>query len=984
MSSPSSMRARELLSAARELPAEQRADMLARECEGNPGLLTEVAALLAADRKIPGAEERAAPLGLRKLPAGSTAEAALRGMRVGPYELREELGRGGMGTVYRGERVDGKVSQQVAIKFVRRELLSEATRQRFLLERQTLAAMEHPNIARLLDAAELEDGSPYYVMEYVAGVAITEHCDRSALGINDRVALFRVVCSAVTQAHHNLVVHRDLKPANILVTSAGTPKLLDFGIAKPLSANDATAVAQTGTGLSFFSPSYAAPEQLTGGTIGVGCDVYALGLLLYELLAGTRPFDFAGLSAGQVERLITTVPPPAPSAAAARVGASKQAQKQLRGELDDMVLRCLRKSPNERYSSVEQLEADLRAYLEGRPVLARGGHGWYRTRKFLRRNIVPVGAGVMVTVALTAGVFAFAWQARIAQQRAAELEQVASFQAAMLGQINPAEAGKLLSLDVLARFDAALIASTQAEPLRQEQLAQFRTYWQQVNATDAARELIDSTIFKPAVAAIDDEFKNQPLVDATLRQVLSERYQGLGLIDAALPLQEKALEIRRRLLGEEHPDTLNSQAYMGSLLRSQGKLSEAESCFRDVLDKSRRVLGNEHIDTLSTINNLAGVLGEQGRLDEAGQYFRETLDGRRRAFGEDHPSTLTAINNMGIHLQSQGKFAEAEVYFREALARRRKVFGDEHPDTVNSINNMGFILQARGRLGEAEIYLLEALEKRRKMLGEEHTHTRVSMANVGATLLMQGKLDQAEPYLRKVLEINQRVLGDDHLLTITSIRTIGALLKDRGDLDGAEKQVRDALERFRRVFGNNHPETINTASQLGIILQAQKRLDEAAPLYQEALEGRQKIYGDDHPHTLKSIAYMASLRLDQGHFLEALQLLEPLEDTFRKTFTVTTKEPLRLSFYLVNLGRARAGLGDFPAAEGHLLESHAIMIAAPAMLGKDLRERILTILEFYSAWNRASPSAALDARIHEWQGNLKQFDESDRAPKTGV
>lgn len=904
----------------------------------------------------------------------SAPHSTLSGMRVGPYELREELGRGGMGMVYRGERVDGKVSQQVAIKFVRRELLTDATRQRFLLERQTLAAMEHPNIARLLDAAELDDGSPYYVMEYVDGVSITQYCDQAALGLRERVALFATVCSAVTEAHHNLVVHRDLKPANILVTAAGTPKLLDFGIAKPLIAGTAINEVQTAMGQSFFSPLYAAPEQLTGGTIGVGCDVYALGLLLYELLTGTRPFDFGGLTAGQIERLITTVPPSAPSSVAARSGNPALLPRQLRGDLDDIVLRCLRKAPSERYASVEQLESELRRYLDGLPVEARGGHAWYRTQKFVRRNLIPVGAGVLTAVALLAGVLAFAWQARIAGQRAAELEQVANFQAEVLLQVDPTEAGQLLSKDVLARFDAAMAAALLPETARNEQIAAFANHWRQVNATDVARELIDRTILKPAVEAIDKQFKDQPLVDATLRQVLSIRYQGLGLIETALPLQRRALEIRRRFLGDDHPDTLNSLGYLGFVLWNLGKSEEAEAHFRDALERSRRVLGNEHMDTLALINNLAGVLGEQGKLEEADQYYRETLDRRRMVLGDDHPSTLVAVNNMGIQLQRRGKYALAEPYYREALEKRRKVLGEEHLDTLTSLNNMGFILQAEGQLAAAEPYFREALDKRRRLLGEDHLVTVASISNMGGLLRSQARLDEAEPYLRKALEVYRRMLGNDHLSTILAIRNVGALLLDKDDLDGAESYFREALDRYRSVYGSDHPETINTASLLGIALQARHRLDEAESLYLEALEGRRRLYGDDHPLTLRSIGYVASLRVDQGRHDEARTLLEPLEEKFRSAFSSNVKEPIRISFFLMHLGRARAGLGEFPAAERNLLEAYEIMTEASGILRKVQRERIAALVELYTAWNQASPSPDLDARLAEWQRKLAEFD----------
>jgi|CXWL01.1.fsa_nt_gi serine/threonine-protein kinase len=374
--------------------------LLARECFGQPGLLAELQGLLDADRQL---QDKTFRPFVRLANVTAAPAPALSGQRVGPYEIKEVLGHGGMGLVYRAERVDGDESQQVAIKFVRRELLDEHTRRRFLAERRFLAALDHPNIARLLDAAELDDGSPYFVMEYVDGVPLTDHCKRAGLDVRARVALFRKVCAAVAQAHRNGVVHRDLKPGNILVDASGVPKLLDFGIAKPLAAVDATAAVLTATAQRYFSPLYAAPEQLRGTAVGVGCDVYALGLLLYELLAGCRPFDFRGLSAGEIEHMITTLPPTPPSKVAARSETARSSQRQLRGDLDDIVLQCLRKAPGERYGSVAELDADLARHLAGVRVTARGRHAWYRARECARRHRVAVMASALMIAAFGAG-----------------------------------------------------------------------------------------------------------------------------------------------------------------------------------------------------------------------------------------------------------------------------------------------------------------------------------------------------------------------------------------------------------------------------------------------------------------------------------------------------------------------------------------------------------------------------------------------------
>jgi tetratricopeptide (TPR) repeat protein/tRNA A-37 threonylcarbamoyl transferase component Bud32 len=920
-------RLQSLFAAAVELPPERRAEMLARECAGDAQLLAELEALLEADSSYLGTTAQPIVPGLAQLLSPLAPPASLIDARVGPYELREEIGRGGMGAVYRAERVDGSVAQQVAIKFVRRELLDANTLKRFQLERQMMAALNHPFIAHLLDAAQLDDGTPYYVMEFVDGIPITEYCAREGLDVRERVTLMRKVCGAVAEAHRELIVHRDLKPSNILVDTAGNPKLLDFGIAKPLSAS-LEGNEETGTAYRYFSPQYAAPEQFGGAPVSVACDVYGLGLLLYELLSGCRPFDLTGLSAGQIERLIKDVPPAAPSNALTRSGNSNIRIRQLRGDLDDIVMRCLRKLPSERYASVEQLETDLGNYLEGRPVQARGGHGWYRAQKFILRNKVAVSAAALVLLSMLFGIAAFAWQARIAQRRAAELEQVSKFQADMLGQVDTTQAGKLLSDDVRAKLDEALRKAGVADSERTAQAEAFAKLWQRINTTDAARDLIDRTILKPAAAAIDKQFKDQPVVDAALRQVLADRYLDIGLYDAALPLQERALATRRSVLGDEHPDTLKSLNALGALLADQGKPADAEGVLREVLEKRRRILGEEHPDTLTSIYDLGTVFSDQGKWSEAERCFREALDKRRRVLGDQHGDTLHSINSMGGVLQNQGKLNEAETYFREALDKRRRFLGEDDADTVSSINNLGLLLKYQGKLSEAEPYFREALVKNRRVLGEEHPDVLPSISNMGFLLLAQGKLDEAEPYYR------------------------------------------EALEKAHRVLGDEHPSTVTFLYNMGQLLQAQGKLAEAEPYYREALEKRRRLLGEQHAYTLMSISSMGSLWVAEGKPSAAAALLAPAEAVMRKEFT--GENTYRLGKYLMNLGMARAALGQYADAEANLIEARDILAASP--YPKDLRDCTHALADLYAAWNKAQPDKGYDAKAAEWARNAHEAD----------
>jgi|CXWL01.1.fsa_nt_gi serine/threonine-protein kinase len=958
----------ELFNTLVDLPPADRAAALERECADDPALRALVLELLVSDEQLKHLTARnAVPALLRELHG---PPATMVDRRIGPFRVVAEVGRGGMGAVYRAEREDGTVAQTVAIKLMRRELVDGPALQRFRLERRVLAKLDHANIARLSDAGELEDGTPYAIMEFVEGEHLITFCDRNMLTLQQRLALFRSVCEAVACAHRSLVVHRDLKSSNILVNAEGVPKLLDFGISKLIEQSGD--VHATGTADRFLSPLHAAPEQIRGQQITVACDVYALGLLLYQLLTGTHAIVTEGKTPGEIEAEILHTLPTLPSAhtklASAAVSMhlpdARALSRALRGDLDDITLRCLRKEPELRYPTVDALIADLDAFREARPVSARGGDRWYRFRKFVRRNSVVVSATVVVVAALLVGIVGFAWQARIAERRAVELEKVAQFQAGMLEQVDITGAGAGLSKDVAAKLEAALVKSGLPDSERQARLESFSTQWKEVNATDAARDLIDRTILAPAVAAIDKGFAEQPLVDARLRFALAERYYSFGLFDSALTLHEQALAIRRRLLGNTNPDTLTSINDLGMVLRGQGRNSEAERYLQEAYEGRRRVLGEEHPETLTSLNNKSVLVAAQGRLAEAEPLYRVILEKRRRVLGEEHPETITAINNLGILLRNEGKLAEAEPYMTEALAKHRRVLGDDGPNTLASINNMGALMYSLGKQQESESYFREALERRRRVLGEENISTINSINSVGFILLAQGKLDEAEPYLREALEKHARVLGADHGATLNSINNLAALLTRQGKSSEAEPLVRDALKRRRRVLGNEHPETLLSINSMCATLSLLDKHDEAEPYCLEAVDASRRVLGDGHEGTLQSINLLADLRVAQGQFAEALEVLTPAEPTVRTVFVAANR--FRVAKFLTAKGRALAGLGQYADAQTKLLEASAILAASPSPDPRDLRSTNAALSELYLAWHAAEPGKGHDTQAADW------------------
>lgn len=825
----------------------RRATFLDSACAGDASLRKDIESLLSSYEKGSFTETPAFVEGIKLLEENE--DRSIASQSIGPYKVIRKIGQGGMGAVYLASRADEAFQKEVAIKLIKRGQDSEDVIRRFRSERQILATLEHPNITRLLDGGTTEEGRPYFVMEYIQGEPIDKYCDAHKLNTIERLKLFQSVCAAVHDAHQHLVIHRDIKPGNILVTAEGVPRLLDFGIAKLLAA--APGIADpTITLARRMTPESASPEQVRGANITTASDVYSLGVLLYRLLTGHSPYRLAGGSPDEIERAICEAEPEKPSAvmnrvqesgpdgalspqsvSATREGTPDKLRRQLTGDLDNIVLKALRKEPPRRYASAEQLSQDINRHLEKLPVIARPDTAGYRAARFVARHKAGVAAAALLVVSLAAGIAATAWQAKVAVAEG----QRARVESAKAQRINA------FLQDMLSFSSPAYNSSNP----RKDPDAKV------------------SEVVEQAAKRAESELAGQPEVLAEMQRTIGSVYYAQGRYDQAEQILRSALQNYIRLYGPDSHQIVEASNMLANTLLRKGSAAGAEALFRKDIDIERKEAQRGHLDA----HTMAYALGDYGSmLDQTGDkaaegYLREALQYASKLIGKDRAYVAMIDNDLGDVAYRSGDLNEAERLDRAAIDEYRRLPEGTYVEMAATLSNLGAVLIKKGSYSQAEPFVREGLELRRKMLGNAHPDTAMSLFRLSDLLYKKGDYQDAESAARESVQVFSRALTTpkDNAYFANPLMDLGLILNKTGRFREAEAYLREALEMRTRLLPAGNQLIGASEGALGECLTTQKRYVEAEPLLRRSYATMKGVQGEHGPLTLEAVRRLAAL-----------------------------------------------------------------------------------------------------------------------------
>jgi eukaryotic-like serine/threonine-protein kinase len=721
---------------------------------------------------------------------------------IGPYTLIRKLGEGGMGQVWLAEQTV-PLRRQVAIKILRTGFYSTSTLQRFLAERQSVAIMNHPAIAKVFDAGATPEGQPYFVMEYVPGTSITAYCNQKHLKIRERLQLFIKVCEGVQHAHQKAIIHRDLKPDNILVVEIdgqATPRIIDFGIAKNIAPQPEGETIFTRVGAYVGTPGYMSPEQADPslGDVDTRTDVYSLGVVLYSLLTDSLPFDPGKWDRKAMNEVMRQLREDDPEPPSSKISSHPETQKivsesrntpapqlvtQLKGDLDWITMKALEKDRARRYGTPSDFAADIERYLQNQPVQARPASTGYRLRKYVARHRVAVSVCAAFLILLVAFAINEAFQLRRITRERDRADRIAQFMTSMFKVSDPSEArGNSIT----------------------------------------AREILDKSSTE-----IDKSLETDPELRARMMYLMGTVYQGLGLYSKAQSLLEEALEIDRRALGPDSEHTTGAMTSLAAVLALQGRHADAEKLARESVVHAQHSFGMRNANTLKSMHNLEVILSTEGRYPEAEAMAREVLDNAKPFLGPENPDTIVYTASLAAMENSLGRYPEAEHLFGDVIAVQKKTLGPDHPSTIHSMNNLAMTLSESGKPADAEKIAREVLETERRVLGPEHPETLSATANLANYVSDQGRYAEAAKLQREILETERRVFGPDHPETLRTMDNLANTLSELGQFAEAEQLEKENLERLQRLYGTHDLSTASSAYNLACIYAREGRREEA-------------------------------------------------------------------------------------------------------------------------------------------------------------
>jgi tetratricopeptide (TPR) repeat protein len=856
------------------------------------------------------------------------------------YKILEELGRGGMGVVYKAEQIE-PVKRTVALKVIKLGMDTREVVVRFETEKQALAVMSHPHIAKVLDAGATKSGRPYFVMEFVPGIPITDYCNNHKLTTKERIELFILVCEAVQHAHQKGVIHRDLKPSNVLVEiqdDKPVPKIIDFGIARATEHRLTEHTLFTERGQLIGTPEYMSPEQAEISELDVDTrtDIYSLGVMLYELLVGVLPFDSKTLrdaGFGEIQRIIREEEPPRASTRLSALGDTQitvaeqrktdvaSLHKQIKGDLDWILMKAMEKDRARRYVTATGVAIDLQRYFDNEPVMARPPSASYRMFKFAKRHKAGLSAGLVVATALVLGLVLATTgliRAKRAEAVAASERDRASIEA---------ETAKQVSDFLIGLFEISDPNEARGN-------------------TITAREILDR-----GAKNIQIELKDQPEVLATMMGTMGNVYLKLSLYEPAYPLLDEALSIRREIYGNEHLDVSKSINDLADWHYNQGEYEKAEALDRESVAICRKLFNKDHPDLATSIYNLGSTLHTIGDYDKAEVLYLEALTMRRNLFGNNNPDVAESLHDLAALYFDKSDYDKAESLYREALAVYRAVLGDEHLNLSIGIHSLAYFLHAiREQYEEAEELYREAIAIDRKLLGEDNPDYADSLKGLASLLSDKGDLEEAEVLFREVLRIHEKTLGKKHPIYPNDLRGLAILLKRKGEYEEAEILYREALASYREIFNEKQPELATGINDLAFFLHGRGEYEEAESLYNEALELYRNNLGEKHLYVSISLRNIANLHFSKGNYQEA----EPL---YRKSLEIGLEVLPEGQKYNIQsrreLGWCLTRLKKFDEAEQFLLKSYELQMTKEDEISKaDIPFILKSVIELYKDWGK--------------------------------